>query len=116
MHKQEIQILTKIIRELSFFFITHNHTHFTIETDLNNNNSILIVTLENAKQSLIDYIVEHLKDERELSTETYGWELIGEIDSESEFELLGTMIDDVLVTKNDNKTILRIIRQSHYKS
>lgn len=116
MHKQEIQILTKIIRELSFFFITQGHMHFTIETNINNNNSLLVVTLDNAKPALINFIVEHLKEERELSTETYGWELIGEIDSESEFELLGTMIDDVIVKTDGTLTSLTIIRNSQYKS
>ncbi|MFW5838562.1 MAG: hypothetical protein ACOCU1_01355 [Bacillota bacterium] len=114
MHKQEIKIVTKIIREISFFFILQGHMHFVIDTHINDNNSLIVVTLTKPKQKMLDFIVEHLKEERELSTETYGWELIGEIDSESEFELLGTMIDDVLIKTDGDHTELTFIRNSRY--
>jgi len=114
MSKQEIKIITKIIRELSLFLMMHGFKDFAIETKNTPDTTALIITMDHPKESFIAHMKEKLEREREMEVETYGWELIGDIDGKTELEILGLLIDTMEVKKEESKTIITLIRKNRY--
>jgi hypothetical protein len=112
--KQEVRITTKIIRELSLFMMIHDYTDFQIALNVTENETLFTITLDHASDAFLNKMTEKISRERELEVETYGWELVGDIDSKSELEILGLLIDTIKIEKN-NKTVISLIRKNRYK-
>ena len=115
MSNQEIKIITKIIREISLFFLIHGHKELTIETRLESEVTLFIATIKHPKDNLLDKMKEKINRERELEVETYGWELVGDIDESSELEIVSLLIDDMTVEKKENHTVITLRRTNRYK-
>jgi len=114
MSKQEIKIITKIIRELSLFLMMHGFKDFGIQTKNTPDTTSFIITMDHPKESFINHMREKLEREREMEVETYGWELIGDIDGKTELEILGLLIDSMDVVKEEDKTIITLVRKNRY--
>ncbi len=115
MSKQEIKIITKIVNELTLFFMMHGYYTIKQETRYEDKATIFIITVSTIKPSLIEKIRNKVERERELEIETYGWELIGDIDSQSELEIVGHLIDELQINHGDDSTTLTFIRKNRYK-
>ncbi len=114
MNKQEVKILTKIIRELSFFLMLHGHKDFILETKNTPKTTQFLITLHDAKESFLKHMQEKLNREREMEVETYGWELLGDIDEHSDFAILGSLIDSMDYTQHATKTVVTLVRKNRY--
>ncbi len=116
MSKQEIKLLTKIVRELSMILLIHGYRRFTLTTDYGKAETRFFLNVKNLDDELRDHIEEKVNREREIEVETYGWELVGDIDSHSELEILGLLIDYVEIEQDGDETFLTFVRKSMYKS
>ena len=115
-NKQEIRIVTKIVRELSLFFMIHGYKQFAIEVKQEEKDTYFIITIDPPKTDLIERMKEKINREREMEVETYGWELVGDIDAKSELEIVGLLIDDMIVQKKNQKLVITLVRKSRYKT
>ena len=114
--KQEIRIITKIVRELSLFFLMHGHRQVSLETKLDEDVTYFTIRVDSLRDDVLKTIQEKLSRERELEVETYGWELIGDMDDKSELEIVGLLIDDVHVNQKPKETVITLSRTSKYKT
>ena len=115
MNKREIRIVTMIVRELTLFFMMHGHKSVRMETFHEENATVFSVTVKQLDAQLIDKIRKKIEREREMEIETYGWELVGDIDSKSELEIVGHLIDEMHVKSESGKTHLTFVRKNRYK-
>ncbi|GEM_PF-445053 len=115
MSKQEIRIVTKIVSELTLFFMMHGHKAIKMETYHEDDATLFVISVKRLENDLITKIRHKIERERELEIETYGWELIGDIDDKSELEIVGHLIDEMHVKQTDDKTILTFVRANRYK-
>jgi len=114
MSKQEIKIITKIIRELSLFLIMHGFKDFSLSTKNTKDTTAFIIEIDHPKESFLDHMIDKISREREMEIETYGWELIGDIDDKTELEILGLLIDTIDVKKKADKTLITLVRNNRY--
>ncbi|MFH5881470.1 hypothetical protein [Liberiplasma polymorphum] len=114
-NKQEIRIVTKIIRELSLFYMIHGYKQFNIDVKYEDKVTYFVTTISPPKSDFIARMKEKISREREMEVETYGWELIGDIDSKSELEIIGLLIDDMIVQEKEDKVIITLTRINRYK-
>ncbi len=114
MTKQEVKITAKIIKEITLFLYTHGYSNFEFQTYRKKEDTYLIFKVKNFKDSLVKLIDEKVNRERELEVETYGWELMGDMDSNNELEILGLLIDNVEITTEDKFHIFTFYRKNRY--
>ncbi len=114
MSKQEIKIITKIIRELSFFLMIHGHKDFQLETLNDPKTTTVFIRLKEPKEAFLKHMQEKLNREREMEVETYGWELLGDIDEQSDFAILGSLIDEMTYQKDKDDVIIKLVRTNRY--
>lgn len=114
MKKQEIRIVTKIIRELSLFLMIHDHHTFQLETTLEGKTRVFRLSVEDLSEETLEKIQDKLGRERELEVETYGWQLLGDIDAKTELEIVGLLIDSVDVVTEGKRTQITLKRESMY--
>ncbi len=116
MSKQEIKIITKIVRELTLFFMLYGHHQIGIETNYESDKVTFTVRLNTIDADVLKEVKQKISRERELEIETYGWELVGDIDSKSGLEILGHLIDDLETYEDREHVVLTFIRKNRYKS
>ncbi len=116
MSTQEIKIITKILRELSLYFLIHNINDFTLRTERSKDVTQFTASFKTPKnKEMIEKMVEKVSREREIEVETYGWELVGDIDETSELEIASLLIDDIDVLDDADKTVITMRRISKYR-
>jgi len=115
MSKQEIKLLTKIIRELSLYMLMHGYRKFSLTTEYGQSETRFLLKVQGLEESLKNHIKEKVNREREIEVETYGWELVGDVDSHSELEILGLLVDYVEMSEDGEDTVLTFVRKSMYK-
>lgn len=116
MTKQETKIVSKIIKEISLFLYLHGYSTFEFETYRKKEDTYLIYKVKNIKSTLVDLIKEKINRERELEVETYGWELMGDMDSKNELEIVGLLIDYVDIKIENGKHVFTFYRKNRYKT
>ena len=114
MSKQEIRIVTKIIRELSLFLMIHGHHTFQLDTTLEGKTRVFHIVVADLPTETLDKIREKIGREREIEVETYGWELLGDIDAKTELEIVGLLIDSIDVVTEGKQTRITLKRESKY--
>ena len=115
MSKQEIKVITKIIREVSLYLMLNGFKDFLIETKNTSDTTRILITMENPNEKTLSYMKEKLSMAREIEVETYGWELAGDIDSKSGLDMVGLFVDECKVSKDGNKTVISLLRINRYK-
>ncbi len=115
MSRQEINIVTKIVRELTLYFMLQGVTNIKMETFYESKGTMFVVNVKTLDARVLDEIHRKISRERELEIETYGWELIGDIDSKSGLEILGHLIDEIHIKQGEATTTLTFVRKNRYK-
>ncbi len=115
MNNQEVKIISKIIRELSHYVMIHGYKNYTLETRIEEKVTYFKLSIQNPSKAMLEKMKEKVSRERELEVETYGWELIGDIDEKTELEILGLLIDEMVIEKKEDMTHITLIRESRYK-
>lgn len=116
MSKKETQIITKIIRELTLFFMMHGYNRYQMHVDMQKTIAYLTFEIEHLETDILKRLQEKIMRDREMEVETYGWELLGEGDAKSELEVVGLLIDDLEVSHTADSTILKFVRKNPEKS
>lgn len=62
------------------------------------------------EEKILKEIESHLKKKRERSFEVYGWELIGQADSDDELGLIGNLLDHFSYQIIDRKVQFELVR------
>jgi len=114
MKKQEIKIVSKLIKDLFSFFLAHGYVDINFELKQVEENLLFIFKIKNLNSELIELIKLKANRERELEVETYGFELMGDIDSKSELEIAGLLIDEVIVNQENYFIVLSFVRKDRY--
>ncbi len=114
MSKQEIKIITKIIREVTLYLMMHGFKDFIFESKNTAKTTQLIITLDDTKPDFIEAMQTKMNRERQMEIETYGWELIGDIDQKNELEIISLLIDSMDVEYTQSKTIITLTRTNKY--
>ncbi|MFP4078390.1 MAG: hypothetical protein ACLFUQ_04540 [Candidatus Izemoplasmataceae bacterium] len=115
MNTTEKRITSKIIRELALFLMFHKINDFTITTRINEEKTELITKTKRLDDKTIAFIKARLEQGRKLEIETYGWELVGDLDSESELEIVGSLIDGLTIEHDETSTTLVLTRKNRYR-
>lgn len=110
--RHEIKKISKMVDELTTFFLEHQAKTLNIKVDNLEDKEIIIV--EAIALDNIDLCVENLQCflsyPRECEMEEYYWELAGETDNSEELGLVGTMIDEANIGYEEDKILLELIR------
>ena len=109
--KQERRVIAQIIEELTLFLMFHGYTGFTIGFDSNDHTETYTVTVPHMREELIERIQVQIDQPREETLEQTYFELLGELDSKEDLDLLGIFIDELVVKKNNNSVTLTLIRK-----
>ena len=116
MSSQEIKIITKILREISHYFLIHGINDFTLNTNRSKEVTVFTATIPTPKDlAMLKTMEEKISRERELEIETYGWELVGDIDESSELEISSFLLDDIEITHSEKTTKIILRRTNRYR-
>ncbi len=115
MSNQESRIVTRIIHELVLFYQLHGHQNIELHTKAAENVFEIIIYSKPLSESLLTQMRSKLDRERDLEIETYGWQLVGDLDAKNELEIVGHLIDKVNVEKLKNRMKITFSRFNRYK-
>ena len=116
MSTQETKIITKIIRELSLYLLIHRVYEFSINLSKEEEVTTFTLSFNTPKNpKIIATMVEKISRERELEIETYGWELVGDIDETSELEISSLLLDEIHVQESNTTTTIVLTRKNQYR-
>ncbi len=101
---------SKIVDELTTFLLKNGCNKITIELDYEIKKSTIVVKVNNLSPDLIELLTQTCTQERDLSIEEYGWELLGENDFSAELNLIGMLIDEFNIKNKDKSSILTLTR------
>lgn len=104
------QKICKIIEEFSLYILENSLSNLNIDIKQDEYRTILKFTLYNVEDEVKAYILDKIKGERDRQIEEYGWELMGEGDSDDDLGIINALIDEIDVTEFEGKTIIRMIR------
>lgn len=114
MKRQENRIVTKIIRDLCLMMLNSGVHDFHVEIKEEHTRTILRFASKDIKPEITDKIEKEMVCEREIEVETYGFELLGDMQAQNELELLGCLTDSVSIKKEEDTTIIEVIRKNIY--
>ena len=101
MNKVEYRIIAKIIKQLSLFLMLHGMKDFKLEYHLTDEKVEFVLYVDHIKKELLEHMKEKIGKQREIEVETYGWELMGDTDSQNELDILGVLIDKIDIQEKD---------------
>lgn len=111
--KKEIKIVSQIIQELSLFLMFHGYTHYGLHFERHHGHETFTVTLHEKNEAMLDTMKEKISRAREQEIEAYYWELLGDMDSSSELDIMGLLIDEIDILESEN--IITIILKREIK-
>lgn len=109
--KQERRVIAQIIQELSLFLLYHGYQSFDIGLESQPSQEVFVVKVAHMSDELLNQIRTQIEQPREESIEQYYFELLGELDSKENLELLGIFIDSMTVTTQQDHIIIQFIRK-----
>jgi hypothetical protein len=108
---QELKVIAQIIQELALFLMYHGYKHYQIAFDDQGDVEKFIVVLPEMNHDLINRVKKEIDQPREESIEAYYFELLGDLDSKEDLELLGIFIDHVEVIETERQVKLIFTRK-----
>lgn len=107
---QRNQKICKIIEEFSLYILENSNANLNIDINQGDVKTVLTFTLTDIEDAILEYITQRIKGERDRQIEEYGWELMGEGDSDDDLGIINALIDELNVNTNERKTIIRMVR------
>ncbi|MFP4478381.1 MAG: hypothetical protein ACLFPM_02985 [Candidatus Izemoplasmatales bacterium] len=114
MNKREYRVDAKIIKQLSQYLMFHGIKEFSLSFQSSKNEVTFIIESELITPEISEYMKDKISRKREIEVEVYGWELLGDTDSQNELDILGALIDEISIRKENNKTTVIMKRFYHY--
>ena len=106
MNKVEYRIDSKIIKQLSLYLMLHGINDFDLAFSSNSKDVTFTITSKLFTDEIIDEMREKLSRKREIEVEVYGWELLGDTDTKNQLDILGALIDEVVVKKDNDHFVI----------
>lgn len=114
MSYHELKKDAKIIDEILLYLLKHDYDDVSIHVKRGKEEFQITFKCGKLSKEIVECMDKYINKERELEVEEYGWELMGESDSQSDLGMVGLLIDKMLVDDSDPEyTVLKLIR--HYK-
>jgi len=104
------QKICKIIEEFSLYILENSYANLNIDIKQDEYKTVLAFTLTYWEDHVKDYITQKIKGERDRQIEEYGWELMGEGDSDDDLGIINALIDEITFKEADEKTVIRMVR------
>lgn len=108
--KQEIKIISQIIQELSLFLMFHGYTHFGLNFERHDGHEKFVITLHEKNKAMLSIMKEKISRKRESEIEAYYWELLGDMDSSSELDIMGLLIDTIDIVESKEQISITLTR------
>lgn len=110
--KHIVKKITKIADEIMTFLLINDSDELDFKIKKDNNRYIVNIISYNTKFSDEEVLElnEILNVQRQHEVEAYYWQLAGELDFDSEFLLIGSMIDKAKVFKENNNLYIEFFR------
>lgn len=109
-----IKKITKIIDEITTYFMTRNKSNFDLTINIKNLDSkiYMVFSLKNflITKSELRELENSLKIPRQEDADEFYWQLNGTSELEREFDLVGMMVDDYKIEFKNGEFILTLIR------
>lgn len=109
--KNEMKIISQIIQELSLFLMFHGYQDYRISFKKTDEKETFTISLKEKNNHMLKIMEEKINREREQEIEAYYWELLGDMDSTSELEIMGLLIDSFTVKELENGIEIELIRK-----
>lgn len=111
--QHEVKKISRIVDELTTFFLKEdtNEIEFKIKREIDRTIIDIVDYNTHFDEDSIREISEILNVQRQIEIEAYYWQLAGETDSGEELLLIGTMIDQAIVKKENGNLIIKLIRK-----
>ncbi len=104
--------VSKIIEELTTFFLKKGYNDFNIAVAKERKQCEIKFILPSCKEADIAYICDQINLEQLDCIEEYGWQLIGESECSNELELIGMLVDKVYIDKSDDQIVFKLIKKN----
>ncbi len=107
---QENQKVSKIIEEVTLFFLEQGASDLNIRIKKERLKVSLIFDCKDITQASLEQIRKGFKQKRQQYAELYGWELLGQGDLDHEWELISTLIDYCSYFFKEERFYLNLVR------
>jgi hypothetical protein len=108
--KQELKLVSQIIQELSLFVMYHGYKTYQLHFNRQDLQETFILILPDKKDDMLSFMEQKINQKREHEIEAYYWELLGDLDSSFELNILGLVIDHMSYSWKDNQLIITLYR------
>ena len=107
---QENHKICRIISELTLFILEHISGNINVDIKEEQNKYIIKIVTDEFNLESLNFIKKRLIADRNYSIEEYGWELVGEGDSDDDLELIGSRVDEASIIHENGRTIITLVR------
>ena len=110
--KHEIKRISRIIDELTTFFLKEDTDKIEIRVEKSENKTVISIVDHDTcfDETYIEKMADVLKRERQREVEEYYWQLVGEMDEDYELLLVGVMTDEVEIKKIKGNLHIELVR------
>jgi O-glycosyl hydrolase len=115
MNKLEYRVDAKIIKQISLYLMLHGINNYNLSVQSNTKDVSFILNIKNMNDEILTDMKDKLSRQRELEVEIYGWELLGDTDTQNQLDVLGSLIDDVKIEVDGDYTKIIMRRNYPYK-
>lgn len=107
---EENQKISKIISEFNLFLLDLGINKIEIDVQKQENQTILSFSCEAISENILKEMSTKLSKKRDSSFELYGWELIGQADSDEELGLIGSLVDEFSYQQTEERVYFKMVR------
>ncbi|HOI84848.1 MAG TPA: hypothetical protein PLP48_02105 [Acholeplasmataceae bacterium] len=108
--KQDMKLIAQIIQELSLFVMYHGYESFDLSYARLQYEETYTLVLSDKKEDMLTYMEQKINQKREKEIEAYYWELLGDLDSSTELNILGLIIDYMSYSWDNDKLVITLHR------
>jgi hypothetical protein len=109
--KQEIKVVAQIIQELALFLMYHGYKTYALSFNDDDLFETFHLELPHMNHNLIEQMKQQIEQPREESIEAYYFELLGDLDTKEDLELLGIFIDTMEVKETESSVLITLKRK-----
>ncbi len=107
---EENQKISKIISEFNLFLLDLGKNKIEIDVQKQGKQTILLFSCEWISEDILKEMSMKLSKKRDSSFELYGWELIGQADSDEELGLIGSLVDEFSYQQTEERVHFKMVR------
>lgn len=107
---QENQKICKIISEISLYILENVSGNLSVDVKELGEEVIITFVTDLIDPETKDFLMSQLSADRNIEIEEYGWELMGEGDSDDDLELVGNLINELSIQEENGKTVITLVR------